>query len=215
MRGTIYYNGIYLKNNRAVVLLMNKFIFFELDEAPTFHVGRRIIKTVIAVFLCALIGCLRGMDSAILSMVAAIICIQPTRDESVMFAINRVFGTILGGLLGAVCLFFARLTGLINISLLYYFVIAILLIPIILLTLLMRKPSISSFTCSIFLMVTLTLVEGASPIMYSAERTFETLMGIVVGLGVNRLFPWSKKDKEAEVAAKAAKEQETESRDEG
>ncbi|NLB28677.1 MAG: FUSC family protein [Clostridiales bacterium] len=187
---------------------MNGFNFFESDIRPTLHVGKRIIKTVIAVFLCALIGYLRKTDSAILSMVAAIICIQPTRDESLMFAFNRVIGTVLGGALGALCLFLARITGLINISTLYHLVIAIMLIPIIQLTLWMRKPSLSSFTCIVFLMVTVTLVEGASPVLYALKRTFETLIGIAVGLGVNWIFPKSKKERELEALAKTAEEPE-------
>ena len=187
--------------------------FFELDERPALHIGRRIIKTVIAVFVCAIIGYLRGTATAIVSMIAAIICIQPTRDESVMFAVNRVIGTIFGGALGAACLFLARLTGLINITPLYYLLIAIMLIPIILLTLLMRKPSISSFSCIVFLMVTVTLVEGASPVLYAVERTTETLIGIVVGLGVNRFFPRSQKDRETDAVEKTAKEQASQNKD--
>jgi len=183
---------------------MKKINFFELNEKPALHVGRRIIKTVIAVFICALIGYFRGTDSAIVSMVAAVICIQPTRDESVIFAANRVIATILGGLLGAGCLFLARITGLIGIVPLYYLFISVMLIPLILLTLLMRKPSISAFSCIVFLMVTITVVEGASPITYSIERTLETLIGIVAGLGVNRFFPRSKKEREADKASKAA-----------
>ena len=172
--------------------------FFELDERPALHIGRRIIKTVIAVFVCAMIGYLRGTDTAIVSMIAAIICIQPTRDESFLFAVNRVIATIIGGALGALCLFLARLTGLISIAPLYYLAISIMLIPLILLTLLMRKPSISSFSCIVFLMVTVTLGEGSSPVFYAVERTLETLIGIIIGLGINRFFPRSKKDKSAD-----------------
>ena len=184
---------------------MKNFDFFELDERPSLHVGRRIIKTVIAVFVCAIIGYLRGTDTAIVSMVAAVVCIQPTRDESVIFALNRVIATIFGGALGALCLFLARITVLINISPLYYLAIAIMLIPLILLTLLIRKPSISSFTCIVFLMVTITVGESASPGLYALERTLETLIGIVIGLGVNRFFPRSKRYKAEEDAEKAAK----------
>ena len=187
---------------------MSNFNFFDLDEKPVIHIGRRIIKTVIAVFICAIISYFRRTDTAILSMIAAIVCIQPTRDDSVMFAINRVFGTLLGGAMGALCLFLARLSGLINVAPLYYLVVAIMLIPLILLTLLIRKPSISSFSCIVFLMVTVTLGEGSSPVIYAVERTFETIIGIVVGLGVNRYFPRSRKDKAAEKAEKAAQDKE-------
>ena len=173
---------------------MKNFDFYELDEAPNLRVGRRIIKTVIAVFICALIGYFRGNSTAIVSMVAAVICIQPTREKSVMFAVNRIFGTLLGGLLGAACLYLARLVGLTSIAPLYYLFISVMLIPLILLTLLIRRPSVSSFSCVVFLMVTVTLVDGSGPVMYAVWRTLETLIGIVVALLVNRFFPRRKKD---------------------
>jgi len=177
---------------------MKKFDFFELDEVPNLRVGRRIIKTVIAVFICAIIAYFRGTSTAIVSMVAAVICIQETRDKSVTNAVNRIIGTILGGLLGAGCLYFARLTGLYGIVPLYYLFVSVMLIPIILLTLLMRRPSVSAFSCIVFLMVTVTVSPGAGPVMYAVDRTIETLIGIVVALLVNRLLPKIKKSGDAE-----------------
>lgn len=171
--------------------------FFESGTKPTLHVGRRMIKTVIAVFLCALIGYARGTDSAILSMVAAILCIQPTKDESIIVAINRIIGTVLGGALGAICLYVSGVTGLIEMKLFYHLVVALMLVPIIQLTLLMRKPSLSSFTCIVFLIITVTMTEGANAIDYSLTQTLESIVGIVVGLCVNWFFPNSKKNKES------------------
>ena len=182
------------KKELSRILHMKNFDFFELDEAPNLRVGRRIIKTVIAVFICAIIAYFRGTTTAIVSMVAAVLCIQPTRYKSVMFAVNRIIGTLLGGLLGTACLYFARLIGLTNLVPLYYLFISLMLIPLILLTLLIRRPSVSSFACVVFLMVSVTLVDGAGPVMYAVQRTLETLIGIVVALVVNRFFPKRKTD---------------------
>lgn len=172
------------------------FNFFESDARPTLHVGQRIIKTAVAVFICALIGYLRGRESAIYSMIAAIICIQPTRAESLRYGFNRILGTILGGALGALVSFLARQTGLINIQPLYFLVVSLMLIPIIQLTLIMRKPSVSSFSCIVFLIVTVTIMDGSSPVLYAVERTLETTIGIIVGLCVNQFFPKSKRERE-------------------
>lgn len=183
---------------------MFNFNFFDADERPTFHVGRRMVKTSLAVFICAIVGYLRGTESAIFSMIAAITCIQPTREQSLMLALNRVLGTVIGGTAGAICLFLARTTGVIDIPPLYYLIISAMLIPLIQLTLLIRKPSTSLFTCIVFLLVMVTRTGDVSSVAYAAERTLETLIGIAVGLGVNWVIPKSKKERAAEAAAKEA-----------
>ena len=179
---------------------MNNFNFFDSDERPTLHVGWRMIKTALAVFICAIIGHLRGTESIIFSLIAAIMCIQPTRDQSLMFAMNRVIGTLIGGIFGAVCMYLARLTGILDIRVAYYFAIAVMLIPLMLITLLIRKPSTTSFSCVVFLIVTVTRIGDASVIEYALDRMLETLIGVAIGLLVNWIIPKSKKEKELKKA---------------
>ena len=185
---------------------MNKFNFFEASERPTLHVGLRMTKTALAVFICAIIGYLRGEVSAIFSMIAAIMCMQPTRDQSLIFALNRVIGTVIGGVLGALFLYFARWTNVIHILPVYYLLLSLMLIPLIELTLLMRKPSIASFSCIVFLSVTVMRVGDLNPLSDAAERIFETVIGIAVGLLVNWIIPKSKKEREPEQACSGAAE---------
>ena len=57
------------------------------------HLGQRIIKTGVAVFICLLIYWIRGFEGLVMqSTVAAIICIQPYRADSIQTSVNRVIG---------------------------------------------------------------------------------------------------------------------------
>ena len=59
-------------------------LFFEEVEPPHhFHIGMRIIKTVIAVFVCAIIGWLRG-EMTFFSMIAAVLLVLITTVGSIV-----------------------------------------------------------------------------------------------------------------------------------
>ena len=184
---------------------MSSFNFFDSDARPSIHVGLRMIKTALVVFVCTMVGYLRGTESIIFSLIAAIMCIQPTRDQSLKFALNRVIGTLIGGALGTACVYLARLTGLLEILPLYYLAISIMLIPLMLTTLLIRKSSATSFSCVVFLIVTVTRIGDVSAVEYSLDRMLETLIGVAIGLLVNWIIPKSKKEKALEKAAEDSK----------
>ncbi|HBR09194.1 MAG TPA: hypothetical protein DD735_09925 [Clostridiales bacterium] len=183
---------------------MRNFHFFDTNEKPELHVGLRIIKTVIAVYICAIIGYLRGGVSIVFSMITVIICMQSTKDKSLLFAFNRIIGTIIGGALGAICLFFSQLSGVINNLPFYYLIIALMLIPLMEITLLIRKPSTTAFSCIVFLSVTVMRIGDASALEYAANRTLETLIGIVVALLVNWIIPKSKHEHSSDSVMSAA-----------
>ena len=186
---------------------MNNFSFFDSNERLSLQIGWRMIKTAMAVFICAIIGFFRGAESVVFSLIAAIMCIQPTRDQSLMFALNRVVGTVIGTTLGGICLYLGGVTGILDIRPLYYLIISAMLIPLMQVTLLIRKPSATSFSCVVFLIVTVTRIGDASPVEYSLERMLETLIGVAIGLLVNWIIPKSKKEKEQKKAEEAAKVQ--------
>ena len=74
---------------------MNRNRYSYLKKIP--HLGQRIIKTGIAVFICLVIYWLRGFQGLVTqSTVAAIICIQPYRNDSIQTSLNRIIGTLLG-----------------------------------------------------------------------------------------------------------------------
>ena len=63
------------------------------------HIGQRILKTSIAVFLCLLVYRLRGyqgQDMPTEAAITAIICMQPYVRDSREYALNRLAGTLIG-----------------------------------------------------------------------------------------------------------------------
>ena len=80
------------------------------DAAETLHlphVGQRILKTTLAVFLCLLIYALRGFEGQDMpteAAITAIICMQPYVQDSKTYALNRAVGTLIGAACGLLLL---------------------------------------------------------------------------------------------------------------
>ncbi|MBR3302228.1 MAG: FUSC family protein, partial [Firmicutes bacterium] len=67
------------------------------------HLGQRIIKTSIAVFICLLVCYLIGYRGAQMpseACITAIICMQPQIRDTRQYAVNRVIGTLVGSVWG-------------------------------------------------------------------------------------------------------------------
>lgn len=170
---------------------MRRIKFFEAEQTPKrIHIGLRMIKTVVAVFLCALIGWLRG-EPAFFSMITAVACMQNTTDETVATALNQVIGTVIGALFGLAAVYIDLLAGLERQQLMpiYYLLVSVMLIPAIITTLLIKKPSISAFVCVVFLSVAVTQIGSAHPWIYALERTFDIFMGVVMAFLINLILP--------------------------
>ena len=72
------------------------------ERRPLPHVGQRIVKTAIAVFICLMIYYLRGYTGQSMpteSMITAIICMQPYVRDSRAYAWNRLTGTLVGAVM--------------------------------------------------------------------------------------------------------------------
>jgi len=59
--------------------------------------GMRVIKTVIAVYICFLLGFIRK-SLPFYSVIAAILCMQTDSKSSWQFGKSRMIGTIIGGI---------------------------------------------------------------------------------------------------------------------
>lgn len=160
------------------------------EEHYHIHVGMRIIKTVIAVFICGLIGWLRDRDGLnFFSMIAAVICIQKSTEATIKNSFNRFAGTAIGGVFGVAVLFMETKLHTQQFMPLYLLILALLLIPIILVTLAIHKPSVSSFTCIVFLGVTVYHVSDSNPYTYAVNRLLDTVIGVIVALIINLALP--------------------------
>lgn len=148
-------------------------------------IGMRIIKSAIAVFICFLISMIRGQGIVFYSAIAAILCMQPYVSNSLKVAKNRIVGTLIGGIFGMIVLIVQRAFIPTNMMVLNYLFISIAIIPLIYITVIVEKPSASYITCVVFLSVTVAHGIDVSIYEFALNRILDTLIGIVVSLGVN------------------------------
>lgn len=151
------------------------------------RVGMRIIKTVIAVFLCGLMAFLRD-KSALYSMFAALFCIQRSAGKTIESSINRVLGTLIGGVVGVLTVYSMDTLKVLHVDLLRYLVISLLLIPIIEFCLVIKKPDCAGMACMV--VMCLAVDPGNTPAVNSFERLFETFIGVVFACGIDVLLPY-------------------------
>lgn len=171
-----------------------------IEEHYHFHIGMRIIKTALAVFVCGLIGWLRDRDGLnFFSMIAAVICIQKSTEATIKNSFNRVVGTAIGGAFGVLVLFAETQVHLQRVFMpLYVLVISVMIIPIIVTTLAIHKPTVTGFACIVFLSVAVYHVTDASPYAYALNRMLDTIVGIIVALIINIAMPGATPIKPAE-----------------
>lgn len=153
-------------------------------------VGMRSVKTVLAVLICLLIDYIRGVVP-FQSTIAAILCIQPDTENMFKIAFNRIAGTLLGGLGGALALTVYVSLGIPANSVWFYIALCPLLFPIIYIPVRLGWPSAAALTCIVFLVVALSYSPDTSPLAIAFERIVDTAIGVLVALPVNLLLPGS------------------------
>lgn len=163
------------------------------EEHYHVHIGMRIIKTALAVFICGLIGWLRDRDGLnFFSMIAAVICIQKSTEATLKNSFNRAVGTAIGGAFGVALLFAETQLHMQQLFLpLYILACSLLIVPIIVTTLAIHKPTVTGFSCIVFLSISIYHVGDVSPYTYAINRLLDTVIGIAVALAVNLLLPGS------------------------
>lgn len=155
-------------------------------------IGMRIVKSALAVFLCLLIDRVRG-GMPFYSAIAAILCMQPDVANSLKTAANRVIGTLIGGLFGMLALtFFVRFLPDPQ-SLLRCFLLALMIVVLMYVTVLLKKPSATYITCVVFLSITVAHGSDQVPYVFALNRVLDTLIGIGVSLIINLLPFWRPK----------------------
>ena len=150
------------------------------------RIGLRIIKTVVAVFLCGLFAFARG-KSALYSMFAALFCVQNSTEKTIQSSVNRMVGTLIGGVVGIFVVHGMNDLGLLYVDLLRYLVLSLLIIPIIKFSLWINKRDAAGMACMV--LMCLVVDPGTKPIIDSTERLFETLVGAALACGVDMLLP--------------------------
>ncbi len=162
-------------------------------------VGLRIIKSVAAVLICYLISFIRGNSEIIYySQIAALWCIQDYISNSRKNAVQRLEGTVIGALYG---LFFLLMKERFPfevrgeehiISLLISGMVGVVLYT----TVLIKRKEASYFSCTVFLSIVVSHMSDSNPYLFAWNRFLDTLIGVIVGIGVNSFALPKKKQRD-------------------
>lgn len=150
-------------------------------------VGARIIKTAVAVLLCLLIEYIISPTPMMYSVIAAIICMQRGMQDSIAMSVERVLGTIFGGLTGSLLALLFRMTPGMHV-LLQYVIVSAAIIPVIYLSVTFKRERSVALIAIVFLSTAIVPAEG-SPFLSSMITTADTVLGIIVALLVNLVHP--------------------------
>ncbi|NLA79622.1 MAG: hypothetical protein GX853_02570 [Chloroflexi bacterium] len=155
--------------------------------------GMRVIKTMIAIFICLLIEAIRQKTGTQYhSSIAAVVCMQPTLKSTTKTARERVIGTLIAGLYAFLVLTFVfPALNIDRMDWAYFLVTAVLSLPLMTLMIWIRTPGPIAITVIVFLIITLKTTD-TTPIAYTLERVGDTLIGISVAMLVNWFPPLNK-----------------------
>ena len=149
--------------------------------------GQRIIKTAAAVFICLVIDMLRGGRGDVgSSIVTAIICMQPFLEDTKTFALDRIFGTVLGAMwaLGFLLLMelFPQL-GTFRVAV--YGIMSLFVILAIYSTVIIKKSKLASLVAIVLMSTIVAFPNVNSPVEQTLGKLADTIIGTVVAICVN------------------------------
>lgn len=162
------------------------------EEAKLPKPGLRNTKTALSVFFCILLFELIGRQNPLFACSAAIICMKETVHYSYQMGVDRLAGTLLGGIVGLVFLLIKSHLTLLHTEAL---VAGLGILTVIYLCNLLNKSG-SSVISSIVVLAIVIGVGEKSPFLYALDRMFDTFIGIIIALLVNRyIYPYKDNDK--------------------
>ncbi len=155
-----------------------------------YRLGKRAIKTALAVSVCIFISFVFKRDDSLFSAIAAMICMQQTYDETFKSGLNRTIGTVLGGVLGYVVLEIICLIP--NYNNFFDIIIApvCILIVIYICNMTDRKESII-IGCIVLISIVVQPEKNlGDAFFYVVNRVIDTTIGIVIAMVINAfIFP--------------------------
>ena len=152
------------------------------------HIGMRNVKTAIAATLCALIYFIIDRNPTF-ACIGAIFGMGSDTDNSKLNGGNRLFGTIIGGVIGMllfpIYLIFYPEGGMHYPLLIFLFIGTVLLV---LTSLFFRRPGAIQ-PGGVVLCIILFNTPVDAYIQYSLNRMFDTAFGVILAIGIIVLFP--------------------------
>ena len=159
-------------------------------------VGKRILKSAIGVFLCYIVYLLRGQQGIpFYSMLAVLQCIQPYTGKTLSMAVQRSTGTLVGAFFGLIVILLEIYSFNIYNTTAGYALTALMIIPVIYVTLIVHKQDAAYFSCVVFLSITVNHITDANPFIFVLNRVLDTFVGILIGILMNTSIIPRKKNK--------------------
>ena len=163
--------------------------------------GQRILRSVLAVFLCIIIYFLRGMRGApFYSIIAALQCIQPYTENMFKVGKNRITGTLVGAFWGGVVLigslYLSGDRATFQDTPAYYMTLVLFTGVVLYSTVLLKITESSYFTTVVFLSIIMNHIGDANPYIFVFNRSMDTIIGVGVAVFANCLHLPRTRDRE-------------------
>lgn len=158
-----------------------------MDKHRLPHIGLRIVKTAVAVFIVLMIfHFFSWTRTPFYAAIAAVLCTQPMLGNTVKAAGNRVFGTFIGAFWGAVYLLleygvFEQNSGIIS-----YCTVSAGILLVLYTTVLLKNTTASFFTCVVFLSITIIKRGDTGAFEFVMYRVIDT----IIGIGIAFFITW-------------------------
>ena len=156
-----------------------------------YRLGLRALKSAISVSLCLFIAIIFNRQLPLLASIAAIICIQPTDDETYKVGLHRLVGTSVGGAIGLIVLLLMKFLPYRQ----YLQYINLILAPVCILAVIyicnvINHKSSVVIGCIVVLSVLVEWSDSAygNTFMYVINRVLDTSIGVIVAIVVNKFF---------------------------
>ena len=151
----------------------------------------RNIKTALSVFFCILLFELIDRPNPLFACSAAIICMRETVDDSFKTGVDRVVGTLIGGIIGLVFLLIKNHLNMLSTQCIIGGIgvfVAIYLCNV------FNKNNAAVISSIVVLAIIIGVTEKP-PYLYALDRTVDTLAGIIIALLVNKyIYPWKEEN---------------------
>lgn len=134
------------------------------------------IKVATAVGITLIVGKLLKIDSLFYAGIAAAICAQIETEKTMKAGIGRIYGTIVGAILGVICFYFFPnniITIVIGIFIIVYVSYKYL------------KTAQANIAAIVFLGIMLQIKPEETPLYYFFHRVIDTSLGVVIAVLVS------------------------------
>ncbi|HEY8424359.1 MAG TPA: aromatic acid exporter family protein [Clostridia bacterium] len=149
----------------------------------THGLGYRTLKTMLAIAVCLTIAYFSSYNDAYFISSVALLTMHITPQESIVFGIQRLIGTFLGGLIGAGTLYLSIAANI------HPYILTVLAVGFgILICNLIRLKNASAICALVVMLILIAPFDDLPPYAYVIKRTLETAIGILIAVMVNFSF---------------------------